>query len=158
ALSAHPESFQLDAGTRQIFVNLPKKRSIAVLDADTGKQRTSWSLAYSDNFPMALDSERQRVLVAFRQPAKFTAFNWKTGELVSELDTCGDADDLFVDAKRKRVYVICGAGHIDILRMDDPKYPRVAQIPTTSGARTGLFDAEQNRLFVAARAQSGAPA
>ena len=158
ALAAHPESFQFDAGTRQIFVNLPKQRSIAVIDADTGKQQAAWSLAYGGNFPMAIDSERQLVFVVFRDPAKFAAFNWQTGELISEIDTCGDADDVFVDSKRKRIYIICGAGFIDVLRGDDPKYRRLAQIPTAAGARTGLFVPEEGRLFVAARAQSAEPA
>ncbi len=157
ALAAHPESFQLDAATRQIFVNLPKQRSIAVVDADTGKQR-AWSLAYGGNFPMALDSERQRVLVVFRNPARFAAFNWQTGEPVFETETCGDADDLFADTQRKRIYIICGAGFIDVLRSDDPKYPRLSRIPTIAGARTGLFVTEEDRLFVAARAQSREPA
>jgi DNA-binding beta-propeller fold protein YncE len=66
SLSAHPESFQLDAETRQIFVNLPNKRSIAIIDADAGQQRASWSVQYGGNFPMTLDHERQRVLVVFR--------------------------------------------------------------------------------------------
>jgi hypothetical protein len=61
-LNAHPESFQLDAETRQIFVNLPNKRGIAIIDAGTGHQRASWSVRYGGNFPMTLDHERQRVL------------------------------------------------------------------------------------------------
>jgi YVTN family beta-propeller protein len=64
-LAAHPESFQLDAGTREIFVNLPNQRSIAVIDADTGKQRAAWSLAFGGNFPMALDSETATCLCRF---------------------------------------------------------------------------------------------
>jgi hypothetical protein len=107
---------------------------------------------------MALDSERQLAFVVFRNPAKFAAFNWQTGELISESDTCGDADDVFIDSKRKRIYIICGAGFIDVLSADDPKYRRLAQIPTAAGARTALFVAEEDRLFVAARAQSGEPA
>jgi hypothetical protein len=129
-----------------------------VVDANTGKQRAAWSLAYGGNFPMALDSERQLVFVVFRNPAKFAAFKWQTGEPVSVVDTCGDPDDLFADNKRVRIYIICGAGFIDVLRADDPKYRRLAQIPTAAGARTGLLVSEIDRLFVAARAQSGEPA
>jgi DNA-binding beta-propeller fold protein YncE len=157
-LKAHPESFQLDAGTHQIFVNLPNNRAIAVLDATTGRQRATWPLAHGGNFPMALDTERQRVLVVFRSPPKFTAFSWQTGDVVSELDACGDADDLFLDAKRKVIYITCGTGFIDVLKADDLKYSRVTRIGTVSGARTGLFVPEMDRLFLAVRARASEPA
>ena len=157
-LKAHPEGFQFDAGSRQIFVNLPNNRAIAVVDATTGAQRATWSMPHGANFPMALDPDRQRVLAVFRSPPKFAAFDWQTGALVSEADTCGDADDVFLDSKRQRVYVICGAGFIDVLRADDAKYSRLAKITTIAGARTGLFVSDMDRLFVAARAQSGQPA
>ena len=38
----------------------------------------------------------------------------KDGASIAEQDTCGDSDDVFFDAKRKRVYVGCGAGFIDV--------------------------------------------
>jgi hypothetical protein len=156
-LNAHPESFQVDAETRQIFVNLPNKRSIAVIDAVTGQQRASWSMRYGGNFPMTLDHERQRVLVVFRSPPKFAAFNWQTGDVVTEVDTCGDADDLFLDAKRKLIYITCGTGFIDVLRADDSKYSRLTRIPTVVGARTGIFVPDMDRLFLGVRAQAGEP-
>ena len=107
---------------------------------------------------MALDTERQRVLVAFRSPPKFAAFSWQSGNVVSEIDTCGDADDLFLDAKRRLVYVTCGTGFIDVLKADDSKYSRVTRIPTVAGARTGLFVPDMERLFLAVRAQAREPA
>ena len=88
---------------------------------------------------MTLDAERQRVLVVFRSPPKFAAFSWQTGDVVSEIDTCGDADDLFLDAKRKLIYITCGTGFIDVLKADDSKYSRVTRIGTVAGARTGLL-------------------
>jgi DNA-binding beta-propeller fold protein YncE len=157
-LNAHPESFQLDAKTRQIFVNLPNKRRIALIDASTGKQRASWSVRYGGNFPMALDHERQRVLVVFRSPPKFIAFNWQTGDVLSEIDTCGDADDVFLDTNRKQVYITCGAGFIDVLRAEDSKYSHLARVPTVAGARTGLFVPDMGRLFLGVRAQQKEPA
>ncbi|MFY9788608.1 MAG: hypothetical protein WAO14_20760 [Pseudolabrys sp.] len=157
-LKAHPEGFQLDAGTHQIFVNLPNNRAIAVLDATSGLQRATWPLAHGGNFPMTLDAERQRVLVVFRSPPKFAAFSWQTGDVVSEIDTCGDADDLFLDAKRKLVYITCGTGSIDVLKADDSKYSRVTRIETVAGARTGLFVPDMDRLFLAVRARAAEPA
>ena len=157
ALKAHPESFQLDATSGQIFVNVPNTRTIAVLDANTGKEAHTWPLRHGGNFPMALDLEHKRVLVAFRNPAKLAAFDWEIGGLVSEVDICGDADDLFVDRKLNRIYVTCGAGFIDVLTAD-AKYSRVARIPTVAGARTGLFVPEMDRLLLGVRAGFKEPA
>jgi hypothetical protein len=107
---------------------------------------------------MTLDAERQRVLVVFRSPPKFAAFSWQTGDVVSEIDTCGDADDLFLDAKRKLIYITCGTGFIDVLKADDLKYSRVTRIGTVAGARTGLFVPDMDRLFLAVRARAAEPA
>ena len=78
--------------------------------------------------------------------------------MVSEVDICGDADDLFVDRKLNRIYVICGAGFIDVLAADDAKYGRVARVPTVAGARTGLFVPEMDRLLLGVRAGFKEPA
>jgi len=157
-LKVHPESFQLDAASGQLFVNLPNARTIAVLDANTGNESHTWPLRHGANFPMALDSDRKRVLVAFRNPAKLAAFDWEIGGLANEVDICGDADDLFVDQKLKRVYVTCGAGFIDVLRADDAKYARVTRVATVAGARTSLFVPEMDRLLLGVRAGFREPA
>ena len=82
----------------------------------------------------------------------------KIGGLASEVDICGDADDLFVDQKLKRVYVTCGAGFIGVLRADGARYARLARVPTVAGARTGLFVPEMDRLLVGVRAGFKEPA
>jgi hypothetical protein len=107
---------------------------------------------------MAIDPIRHEVVVIFRTPAELGAFSVASGKLVASADTCGDADDLFVDAKRSRVYVSCGSGLLDVFETKDQSYRRVARIPTISGARTSLFVPELDRLLVAARATSREPA
>jgi DNA-binding beta-propeller fold protein YncE len=154
-LPAHPEGFQLDPSTGHAYVNLPNARGIAVADLSAGKVIAIWPVGgASANFPMALDSGH--VLVVFRNPAKLGVFDKRDGSIVRMVDTCGDADDVFVDAKRHRIYVSCGAGVIDIF--DAQTYERLSRIPTVSGARTSLFVPELDRLFVAARAGGGNPA
>ncbi|MGH6684043.1 MAG: YncE family protein [Pseudolabrys sp.] len=155
-LKAHPESFQLDAAKSRIFVNVPNKRAIVVLDSRTGEARSNWQMKHGANFAMALDNERQRVLVVFRSPAKLAAFSAQSGATLSEADTCGDADDLFLDPKRGRIYVSCGAGFLNVLNAQD--FARLARIPTVSGARTAFFMPETDRLLLGVRARSGEPA
>lgn len=158
-LMAHPESFQIDPDTNQIFVNLPDARAIAVVDRASQKQIGKWPLTdRGANFPMALDHVRRQVLVIFRASAELGVFSITGGKLIATAETCGDADDLFIDAKRSRVYVSCGAGFLDVLEANEAAYLRIARIPTVSGARTSLFVPELDRLFVAVRASSGQPA
>src|SRR5262249_47684923 len=108
-LPAHPESFQISAATDRIFVNLPEKHSIGVIDRASGQQRASWPTQNaSGNYPMTLDEANRRVIVVFRNPARLQVFAMASGEMVAERDTCGDSDDVFMDARRKRLYVTCG--------------------------------------------------
>ncbi|MEH2470976.1 YVTN family beta-propeller protein [Nitrobacteraceae bacterium AZCC 2161] len=158
-VKAHPEGFQIDPDTSQVFVNVPDARGIAVVDRVAQKQIGKWPLAdRGANFPMALDHVRRQILVVFRAPAELGVFSMTDGKPTATTETCGDADDLFIDAKRARVYVSCGAGFLDVLDAKDATYRRIARIPTASGGRTSLFVPEMDRLLVAVRASSGEPA
>jgi YVTN family beta-propeller protein len=158
-VKAHPEAFQIDPDTSQIFVNVPDARGIAVVDRVSQKQIGKWPIPdHGANFPMALDPVRRQVLVIFRSPAELGVFSMTGGKLIATADTCGDADDLFVDAKRGRVYVSCGSGFLDVFETQGATYRRTARIPTVSGARTSLFVPELDRLLVAVRAGSEEPA
>jgi len=158
-LSVHPEGFQLDPGSNRILVNLPKAQAIAVVDRQSGRQTATWPTKIAGgNFPMAIDQAARHVLVAFRSPAKLGAFLMDDGTLIASPDICGDADDLFVDAKRRRIYISCGEGFLDVLDLADRGYRRVARIATVAGARTSLFVPEMDRLMLAVRASGGEPA
>ena len=68
----------------------------------------------------------------------------------SDLKISGDTDDLFYDAKRKRLYVSCGEGFIDVIAQRDPdKNELLERIPTRAGARTSFFSAELNEFYLA---------
>jgi DNA-binding beta-propeller fold protein YncE len=158
-LGAHPEGFQLSAATEQIFVNLPQKRSIVAIDRASGHERASWPTRNATaNFPMALDEASRRVIVAFRNPARLGIFAMSSGETVAERDTCGDSDDVFMDPKRKRIYVTCGDGSIDVVDAEGTSHQRLARIRTVPGARTSLFIPAIDRLAVAVRATAREPA
>ena len=107
---------------------------------------------------MAIDRETHRVLVVFRSPPTLMAVSSQDGRVVAKVETCSDADDVFVDPKRRRVYVSCGEGVVDVLEQRDAEYRRLARVTTVSGARTSLFVPELDRLFVAVRARSSEPA
>jgi YVTN family beta-propeller protein len=153
-LPAHPESFQVDAGSHRIYVNLPDTRSIAVIDP--AHAAVSWPMQAGGNFPMTLRPAAQHVVVVFRRPARLGVFAMADGAAVASPETCGDSDDVFDDARRDRLYVVCGDGSIDVF--DGKDYRRLTRLRTVAGARTALFVPELDRLFLAVRASGSEPA
>jgi len=159
ALGAHPEGFELEPSGTRIIVNVPDAREVAVLDRTSHRQIARWSAgALRANFPMALDEAQGTVLVIFRRPARLGVFRANDGKLLASTATCRDADDLFNDATRHRVDVICGEGVIDVLSTHGAGYRELGRLITAPGARTGLFVPQLDRLFIAVRATHGHPA
>jgi DNA-binding beta-propeller fold protein YncE len=152
-LAAHPESFQLDPQAGRVFVNLPDARRIVVIDLASRRQVASWSVpGLRSNFPMALGERATTLAVVYRDPPRLVLLNPRTGAVIQSLETCGDADDVFFDAKRQRAYVSCGSGAVDVVQKDATGLHPIDRIETSSGARTSLLVPELDRLFVAARA------
>jgi DNA-binding beta-propeller fold protein YncE len=157
-LKAHPEGFQIGETGTEVFVNVPDAREIVVVDLATGSTQSLPTQGAASNFPMAIDGDAHRILVVFRSPPTLMALSSQDGHVVAKVDTCGDADDVFVDHSRHRVYLSCGEGAVDVLESDEQGYRRLARVPTVPGARTSLFVPELDRLFVAVRARSNEPA
>jgi hypothetical protein len=150
-LSAHPEAFQLEKNGGRIFVNVPNSRHVAVVDRDKGAVIAEWKtdLAFA-NFPMAVDEAHHRLFVGCRVPSRLIVLNTDSGDVVARVDMSSDADDVFYDSKRNRIYVICGAGKIDIIKQaDSNSYKALTKVDTGNGARTGFFFPERDTLFVA---------
>jgi hypothetical protein len=141
----------LEKNGKRIFVNLPNARHVGVIDREKSTVINEWNtdLAFG-NFPMALDEANHRLFVGCRLPSKLVVLNTESGDVVAKIDISGDPDDIFYDSKRHRIYAICGAGKIDIIKQTDPKtYKALTKVDTASGARTGLFVPERDTLFVA---------
>jgi protein-tyrosine-phosphatase len=115
------------------------------------KVLTTWPVTdAASNFPMALDEGGHRLFVGCRRPAKVLIYDTMSGKVSGSLDVVGDTDDLFYDAARKRLYVSGGEGFLDVFQQQDAShFTRIAHIATAAGARTSLFVAALNRLYLA---------
>ena len=153
-LPAHPEGFQLDLDAGRAYVNVPDAGQVAVVDLRAGKLVAGWRVpdGLQANFPMALDAAAGLLATVFRSPARLVLLDTRTGAVTTTLPTCADADDVFIDPRRRRLYVSCGEGAVDVVQQDPAGDRLLARIRTRSGARTSLFVPELDRLFVAARA------
>ncbi|GAC1477648.1 MAG: hypothetical protein NVS2B11_00470 [Acetobacteraceae bacterium] len=152
-LPGHPEGFQLDPATRRAFVNVPDAHQITVVDLVGGRASGTWQVPGArSNFPMAYAPAQHLVASVFRSPPELVLFDAATGAVTARLPACGDADDVFFDDRRQRIYVSCGSGEVDTWRRDGTAYRPMPPTRTEGGARTSLFVPELDRLFVAQRA------
>jgi hypothetical protein len=150
-LPAHPEGFQLESG--RAYVNLPDAGRIDVVEIASGKPLATWRNGLPKfNFPLALDPSSRTLATVYRLPGSLAIHDLASGARRQRLSACGDADDVFFDSGRKRIYVICGSGAVDVFAATENGYARRDRVPTRGGARTGLFVPQLDRLFVAARA------
>lgn len=144
----HPEGFRLFGS--KAYINVPDRRAVLVADLDAGHVLARWPTSgHWLNFPLAVDPSGHWIEIAYRFPAALQRIDAASGQVLSTLQTCGDADDLFLAGPRS--LVICGAGHVDVVR--DGRME--ARVDTGGGARTGLYVAELQRLFVAVPARDG---
>jgi hypothetical protein len=76
--------------------------------------------------------------------------NTDTGKQVADMEIGGDTDDLFYDAKNKRVYIACGEGVIDtVAQLGPDDYKLSSKMRTAPGARTGFYSATRGEFFLA---------
>jgi len=146
----HPEGFGVVAG--QAVVNVPDDGAILSIDLDRGGVLARWSTGlHRLNFPLAFAASGKMFVTGYRLPAALARIDARSGATLAIQPTCGDTDDLFLAGDR--TLVVCGAGHVDIVRGDTTE----ARVITGGGARTGLYVPELKSLFVAVPAR-GKPA
>jgi hypothetical protein len=162
-LPAHPESFQLDPASHRLLINVPDEHEIVVLQVGTNSltKAGAWPVTVGEkNFPMALDAASARFFIACRKPPRLAVYDTRDGNLLSQTPCVGDADDMFYDAKLKRVYVIGGEGFVDVFQLSDTSQApaRLAHLPTAPRARTGLLVPDLQMLTVAVPHTTNGPA
>lgn len=148
-LPGAPESFQIDAERKRMYVNCLKPATVAVIDLEKHEVVAKYPLTLADaNYPLTLDLKGQRVFVGCRKKPTVVVLDAVTGKELAGVEIPGDIDDLFYDAKRGRLYASCGEGVLVVLEEKVGKFTLVESIPTAKLARTCLFDPDSDRLFV----------
>jgi hypothetical protein len=142
SFKGHPEGFQL-SGSRA-YVNVPNDGAVLSGDLDRQQILARWPTGGRHlNFPMAVAPDGASISVAFRLPATLARLDTRNGATTRAQSTCGDSDDVYLVGDR--TLIVCGAGHVDVMRKD----ATVARVETRGGARTGLYVPELQTLFVA---------
>jgi hypothetical protein len=152
-LPAHPKGFQIDPLADRAYVNLPDFGEVDAVDLETRRVvAETRTLGVGGNFPMELDPALSLLAVVFRNPPVLTLLERDSGFVREEAATCDDADDVFLDEGRHRIYISCGVGRIAVFKVEDNGTRPLPSVETAPGARTSLFVPDLDRLFVARRA------
>jgi DNA-binding beta-propeller fold protein YncE len=154
-IDAHPESFRLEEAGTRLFVNVPDKKEIEVIDAVKRTVLARWPVTSSkNNFPMALDEAHHRLFVGCWVPPRLLVFDTETGKEVASGEIAGSTDDVFYDSSRGRIYVLTSQSFMEVFQQKDPNhYDRIARYPTPPRTQTGLFVPEWGKLFAAVQKQ-----
>lgn len=150
-LEGHPESFQIDGKANRMYVNVPDKQQVEVINLTKKQVIDKWKMTEAkSNFPMSLDAENHRLFIGCRRPAKLLVIDTQTGKLITTVDTDSDVDDVFYDQQNKNIYLSCGGGKIDIIKQQTSDiYLPSGKVATKSGARTSLMVPQLNCMIAA---------
>jgi len=159
-VATHPEALEIDPEHQRIFANIADSGEIALLDGAGNSAPGSWKLGGANhNVPLAYDVQDHVLFVACRTPAVLLALDASTGKELTRVSTGEGADDLFYDQAARRIYVIAGAGEVDVFQADAPSTLHLlGKVPTAPGAKTALFVPKQSLLYVGIPGAGGEPA
>ncbi|SRR5579883_727685 len=156
-LPGRPEGFQLETKRPRLYLNTVDPTRLVVVDTDKNNVLHRYPLKLADRaYPMAVDEADHRLFLGCRNKPSVVIVDSETGKEVTSVAIPEDIDDLFYDAKNKRLYASCGASELAVIRQRDADhYENVESIPTAKLARTCFFDPAGERLYLIVPRQEG---
>ena len=148
---AHAGGSVPDPSTTRMFVLVPEKGEVVVVDRPTHAIKATWKIPeIQKDVAIALDEKSHRLFLGVRSPPSIVVLDSDTGKTVASVTTVGTLDGLSFDAATRRIYTTGGEGFLDVTQqIDADHYRQIARIPTGPVARTSIFVPEWRRLFVA---------
>ncbi len=156
-LPAAAESFVIESQRPRLYLATPEPSQIVVIDTDANKIVTTYPIkSASGGHPVALDEANHRIFVGCRKEPMIVVLNTESGKEVVSVPIPGDVDDLFYDARSKRLYASCGEGALAVIEQQDADHYRILEkVETAKGAKTCLYVPESGRLYLAVPRQEG---
>jgi DNA-binding beta-propeller fold protein YncE len=156
-LPASPEGFQIATGQPRLYVNVGPKFQVVVIDTDKNEVTAQHPLKAAKGIEtLALDEANKRIFVGFRGEPRIVALDQDSGKELASVDIPEGIDDMYFDAKARRIYASCGSGYVAIVRqVDADHYELAAKVPTIKGAKTCIYDEATARLYLAVPRQEG---
>jgi hypothetical protein len=112
------DHFTFDAKRKRVMGAALGNNTVKVVDTFSGR-----------------DEADHRIFVLTRRPAQLVVIDSDSGAMVASVACVSDADDLYYDAGRKRIYVPGGEGFLSVIQQSDrDHYQSLAKVPTTIGS------------------------
>jgi DNA-binding beta-propeller fold protein YncE len=148
---AHAGGSVVEGHGERVFVLVPEKAEVVVLDRKTRAQVAKWTIpGIQKNVAIALDEKGHRIFLGVRTPASIVVLNSDSGAAVASIPTVATLDGLAFDSATRRIYTSGGEGFVDVTQqIDVDHYEHIARIPTGPIARTSVFVPDWRRLYVA---------
>jgi hypothetical protein len=151
------EGFQMETKRPRMYLNAPGAGVVAVIDTEKNEVVTTYPVKKAGGaHPIALDEANQRLYIGCRKEPMVVVLDMEKGKEIAGIAVPGDIDDLFLDAKRQRLFASCGEGFLVVLKqVDADRIEVLEKIPTAKGAKTCLYVPESGRLYLAVPRQAG---
>jgi DNA-binding beta-propeller fold protein YncE len=150
-MDAHAGGSVVEGHGERVFVLVPEKAEVVVLDRKTRAQLAKWTIpGIQKNVAIALDEKNHRLFLGVRTPASIVVLDSDSGAVVVTVPTVATLDGISFDSAMRRIYTSGGEGFVDVTQqVDADHYERIARIPTGPIARTSVFVPEWHKLYVA---------
>ena len=145
------EGFQIESTRPRLYLNIPAPSQVLVIDTSKKEIVATYPVKLAGGgHPLALDESNKRIFVGCRTEPMVVVLDSETGKEITSVAIPKDIDDLFYDAKRKKLYASCGEGFLAVISQASPdKYVLEEKIETVKQAKTSFFDTQSSRLYLA---------
>lgn len=150
-MTAHPGAILVEQGGTRLFVTIPERDEIAVVDRRRNRVLERWHPEGAGQPVSLAGGDAGKLLVGIRRPPGLLVVDTDRGGAVARSGSVGLMDGLFFDVRTKRAYASGGEGFVAVHGPDGG----MARVPVRAGARTSLWVPKWGRLLVALPAAEG---
>jgi DNA-binding beta-propeller fold protein YncE len=145
-LPGRPRWCVYDPSGDRFWVNIREPAVVVALAASTGILTASVPVAAAGPHGLALDDEPGRLYVAC-DSGDLVVLDRATGATLASVAIAGEPDVVWLNSRRKRLYVAIGKPGI-LQAVDLERLLIVEQIRTEAGAKTFTFDEQRQWLYL----------
>jgi DNA-binding beta-propeller fold protein YncE len=155
-LPGAPEGFQIESGRPRLYLNIPSPSQVLVIDTNKKEIISTYPVKLASGaHPLAIDETNKRIFLGCRSEPMVVVLDSDAGKEITSVAIPKDVDDLYYDAKRKKLYASCGEGFLVVIGQSSPdEYKLLEKIETVKGAKTCLFAPGANQLYLAVPRQA----
>lgn len=143
----------VDPASHRLYVELPDKNAVAVVDLTARRVIATWPIEHSrHNMATAVDPEHHLLYVGCRDGdmrGSIAVLELSTGRLVKRLPIGGWVDSMDYDAHRHRIYLSSGTGYLEAYQvLPGGVFRQLQPAETAVMAKTSMYSPQLDREFV----------